>query len=209
MYSACSIQGLFCVCTLWPSQWQTTLSCNISYWLNTCTKWPLSIIHMNTMLTSWGYVINGTYPLYNILKSYMYKLRPERNGCHFAEDIFWSNFFNETSMKKFNSNFVICSQVSNDYKSTLVQVMACCLMDWSHYMNQFWPISLTSYGVTMLEWMNTGTTQIQTPQPLELPFRILGPWFEEHFEKLEERSQNFWISMKNYEKKNHIFSINH
>ena len=36
-------------------------------------------------------------------------------------------------------------------KSTLVQVMACCLMATSHYLNQYWPRSFLPYGVSMLQ----------------------------------------------------------
>ena len=39
-------------------------------------------------------------------------------------------------------------------KSTLVQVMACCLTAPSHYLNQCWPKSLSPYGVTRLQWVN-------------------------------------------------------
>ena len=42
-----------------------------------------------------------------------------------------------------------------DDKSTLVQVMAWCRQATSHYLNQYWPISPTSYGVTrpqLVKW---------------------------------------------------------
>ena len=35
-----------------------------------------------------------------------------------------------------------------DYKSTLVQVMACCLTTPSHYLNKCWPRSMAPYSVT-------------------------------------------------------------
>ena len=40
-----------------------------------------------------------------------------------------------------------------DDKSILVQVMACCLMAPSHYLNQCWPKSPTPYGVTRPQWV--------------------------------------------------------
>ena len=41
-----------------------------------------------------------------------------------------------------------------DDKSTLVQVIALCHHATSHYLSQFWPRSLSSYGVTRPEWVN-------------------------------------------------------
>ena len=38
-------------------------------------------------------------------------------------------------------------------KSTLVWVMACCYQATSHYLNQCWPRSMTSYGVTGPQWV--------------------------------------------------------
>ena len=41
-----------------------------------------------------------------------------------------------------------------DDKSRLVQVMALCCQATSHYLNQCWPRSLLSYGVTRTQWVN-------------------------------------------------------
>ena len=46
------------------------------------------------------------------------------------------------------------SQNSIDDKSTLIQVMAWCRQAASHYLNQRWPSSLTSYCVTSPHWGN-------------------------------------------------------
>ena len=43
-----------------------------------------------------------------------------------------------------------------DDKSTLVQVMAWCRQATSHYLSQCWPRSLTPYGITRPQWVNTG-----------------------------------------------------
>ena len=48
-----------------------------------------------------------------------------------------------------------------DDKSTLVQVMAWCRQVTSHYLSQWWPRSLSPYGVTRPQWVNsllTGTS---------------------------------------------------
>ena len=46
-----------------------------------------------------------------------------------------------------------CHWTSNDDQSTLVQVMAWCRQATSHYLNQCWPRSLSSYGVTRPQWV--------------------------------------------------------
>ena len=41
----------------------------------------------------------------------------------------------------------------SDDESTLVKVMAWCHQATSHYLNQCWPRSVSSYGVTKLQWV--------------------------------------------------------
>ena len=41
-----------------------------------------------------------------------------------------------------------------DDQSTLVQVMAWCRQATSHYPSQYWPRSLSAYGVTRPQWVN-------------------------------------------------------
>ena len=40
-------------------------------------------------------------------------------------------------------------------KSTLVQVMVCCHQATSHYLNHCWQRSLTPYGITRPQWVNS------------------------------------------------------
>ena len=47
-------------------------------------------------------------------------------------------------------------QDPTDDKSTLVHVMACCLMAPSRYLNQCWPRSPKPYGVSRPQWVNKG-----------------------------------------------------
>ena len=49
---------------------------------------------------------------------------------------------------------MIMPQGLTDDKSTMVQVMAWCRQATSHYLNQCWPTSPTSYGVTRSQWVN-------------------------------------------------------
>ena len=44
-----------------------------------------------------------------------------------------------------------------DDKSTLVRVMAWCHQATSHYLSQCWPRSLTPYGITRPQWVNSLT----------------------------------------------------
>ena len=45
------------------------------------------------------------------------------------------------------------SQDLTDDKSTLVQVMAWCRQATSHHLNQWWPRSLSPYGVARIQWV--------------------------------------------------------
>ena len=47
------------------------------------------------------------------------------------------------------------SQDFTDDKSTLVQVMAWCREATSHYLSQCWPRSMSPYGVTRPQWVNS------------------------------------------------------
>ena len=49
-----------------------------------------------------------------------------------------------------------------DVQSPLIQVMPWCCQATSHYLSQFWPISLSPYGVTRPQWVNLfgGITRI-------------------------------------------------
>ena len=45
-----------------------------------------------------------------------------------------------------------------DDQSTLVQVMAWCRQATSHYLSQWWPRSLTPYGFTRPQWVDSSIT---------------------------------------------------
>ena len=46
-----------------------------------------------------------------------------------------------------------------DDKSTLVQVMVWCHQATSHYLSQCWPRSLSPYGITRPQWVNSLATE--------------------------------------------------
>ena len=54
------------------------------------------------------------------------------------------------------------SQGRTNDKSTLVQVMAWCPQATSHYLNQCWPRSMSPYGVTRLQWVNSSANHTLT-----------------------------------------------
>ena len=51
-----------------------------------------------------------------------------------------------------------------DDKSTLVQVMAWCHQATSHYLSQWWPRSLSPYGATRPQWVNSQKTPNTLPR---------------------------------------------
>ena len=60
-----------------------------------------------------------------------------------------------------------------EYKSTFVQVMAWCRQATSHYLNQWWPRSLSPYGFTRSQWVkHKQTIRTLCNQITSLPFDI-------------------------------------
>ena len=49
-----------------------------------------------------------------------------------------------------------------DDKSTLVQAMAWCYQATSHYLNQCWPRSMSPYGITRPQWVNSWDITCET-----------------------------------------------
>ena len=82
--------------------------------------------------------------------SFFNTLRPEQNVCQ------W--YF---KMQFFNDNHCILMLILQKYghmgpvdkMSSLVQVMACCLMTTSHYLNQYWLRPLIPHWATRCQWI--------------------------------------------------------
>ena len=91
-----------------------------------------------------------------------------------------------------------------DDKSTLVQVMAWCRQATSHYLNQRWPRSLTSYGVTRPQWVKchklgkifTDCTGKYLPSFNTLRPRQNGRFFPDNIFKRIFLNDNVIISIK-------------
>ena len=75
-------------------------------------------------------------------------LAPGRYGCNFECVIFrfmWRiDVFCETALW----------WMLQDFKSTVIQVMAWCRKAASHYLSQCWPCFMMPYGVTKGQWVN-------------------------------------------------------
>ena len=84
-------------------------------------------------------------------------LAPGRPGCHFKTAIFnlvlLIGFFRSSND---NAPRWMPWDLTDD-KSTLVQVMAWCRQATSHYLSQCWPSSMSPYGVTRPQWVNSLT----------------------------------------------------
>ena len=82
------------------------------------------------------------------------KLRPWQNGRHFPDDIFKCVLFNENVwiLSEISLKFVHKRHFNNI--PALVQTMAWRRPGESHYLNQWWPSSLTHIWVSLPQWVN-------------------------------------------------------
>ena len=89
------------------------------------------------------------------ISAWINSLAPGRSDNNFGSKIF--------NLIPQNSSLGACCEISlrrlalnlGNVKSTLIQVMAWCRQATSHCLNQCWPRSLTSYGVTRPQWVNS------------------------------------------------------
>ena len=108
---------------------------DFSKWLGWEEKCQASIIHFGLASIFFNSLAPGWFE-WNFNQA-VFKLILVTDGW----GIFW-----ETTIRRM-------SQDLTDDKSTLVQVMAWCRQAASHYRSQFWPRSLTPYGVTRPQWV--------------------------------------------------------
>ena len=84
-------------------------------------------------------------------------------------------------------------QTTFEDNSTLVQVMAWCHQEPSHYLNQCWPKSLLLYCITGPQWVNTAISHSWWPgagfhksqfHHTELDWAgINGSWYDQHMNR--------------------------
>ena len=113
----------------------------IKWWL--LNYWKLFI----SVLVHWKSIIAS--PLQHEFNS----LVPKRAGCDFRNAIFNFVFRIGISRSFFFYNVFSWMQWRRTDKSTLVQVMAWCRQVTSYYLNQYWPRSMSPYGVTRPQWV--------------------------------------------------------
>ena len=80
-------------------------------------------------------------------------LAPGRPGCHFKTTIFDLVLLIGIFTLSNNNALRWMPWDLTDDKSTFVQVMAWCRQATSHYLNQCWHSSMSSYGVTRPQWV--------------------------------------------------------
>ena len=148
-----------------PSQWETTLHCKvISHWLGASTNWSLlGMTFSKFLLLS---MIDSRFMFcQNISKWLMrwYDIMAFDRLTHWPLgnlneilDIIFKQILVIDSWGIFCEIVLIWMSLDfTDDQSTLVQVMAWCHQATSHYLSQCWPRSLSPYGVTRPQWVNT------------------------------------------------------
>ena len=117
-------------------------------------------------------------------------LAPGRPGCHFKTAI--SNLvllIGIFTSSKDNAVRWMPRDLTDD-KSTLVQVMAWCRQATGHYLSQCWPSSMSSYGVTRPQWVNSSHC------PSERIYRNLADAVFKHIVMFENMWTFFLVAIK-------------
>ena len=119
-------------------------------------KWqPFCVGLIVTSCQSASLPVLSFCPVCSLTRTCINSLAPEKLLCHFKTAIFnlvlLIGFF--TSSKD-NALRWMPRDLTDD-KSTLVQVMAWCRQATSHYLSQCWPSSMSPYGITRPQWVNS------------------------------------------------------
>ena len=138
-----------------------------NHWNISRSVWGNLVPVMATRVTLRGWVLqimkevlerccNGTETVefwLNVLS--LNSLAPRRSWCYFKNAIF--NFVLLIGILRSPYNNALWRMPPNitDGKSTLVQVMTWCCQATSHYLSQCWPRSLSPYGITKPQWVNS------------------------------------------------------
>ena len=134
----------------------------------TLIRWlvfTVSVLEGNDWVIMGLHYIWMSYVCYHLISWVGYQplpfnpLGPGSPGCHFKTAIFnlvlLIDFF-----RSFNDNAPRWMPWDlTDDKSTSVQVMAWCHQATSHYLSQCWPSSMSPYGVTRPQWVNSPLLQ--------------------------------------------------
>ena len=71
---------------------------------------------------------------------------------------------NNSSGNRYEMALMLKPQNLTNELSIMVQVMAWCHQATSHYLSQCWPRSMSPYGVTRTQWVNTDNKMADTMQ---------------------------------------------
>ena len=99
--------------------------------------------------------LSCTNPLMLVTDLCFNSLAPGRPGCYFKTAMFDLVLLIGIFTLSNNNALRWMPWDLTDDKSTLVQVMAWCRQASSHYLSQWWPSSMSPYGVTRPQWVNT------------------------------------------------------
>ena len=144
-------------CSIWHQYYELHLTVFRDVWL---------LIHaLDTLFCHQSPVSSIWLILYSILfwwclvvtQIWINSLAPGKSWCDFKNVIFNLALLIGIFKSSYDNVLRWMPQDLTDDKSTLVQVMAWCRQATSHYLNQCWPRSPTSYGVTRPQWVNTGS----------------------------------------------------
>ena len=110
---------------------------------------------MGSCLENWGVNVNFCFN----------SLAPGRYDNNFGSKIFKLIPQNSSLGASCEIALRWLPQNLSNVKSTLVQVMAWCHQATGHYLNQCWPRSLMSYGVTRPQWVNANHDDAAVKHP--------------------------------------------
>ena len=116
--------------------------------------------HTSKYLAKWWYLWwrpdrHSSCRCISIITVMFNSLTPGRPGCHFKTAIFNLVLLIRIFTSSNDNALRWMPWHLTDDKSTLVQVMALCRQVTSYYLSQCWPGSMSPYGVTRPQWVNT------------------------------------------------------
>ena len=110
--------------------------------------------HCHILVIKSGTILNGNMFSWDPTKSFN-SLTPGRSECDSKNVIFNLVLLIGIFRSSHDNALWWMSQDLTDDQSTMVQVMAWCRQATIHYLSQCWPRSLSPYGVTRPQWVNT------------------------------------------------------
>ena len=141
-----------------PRHW--AMGCPVWTWTRASHSRVICWICPNTDVASISGVLHFVWPLAQSLSSMVKPTRSPNSSWHSLWDLRGTQApqlrqSNNTLGGLVKLPWYECHLDFTDDQSTLVQVMAWCRQATSHYLSQCWPRSLSPYGVTRPQWVNS------------------------------------------------------